>query len=145
MIGSILIRPYTFTQSQETNIIVILCSINIFFSLYYIWSILKLKEIFKLETKNIIKFVKIIGIVTLIYIPHVFAFANLFFRNLHNLEVLMISLITFVEILLIGIVLKEVYDLAFIEQSRRDMKIEEDRKKYIETKKNLFREHNYKF
>ena len=47
----------------------------------------------------------------------------------------MISLIILMEILLIGVVLKEVYDLVFLEESRRDAEIEEDRKKYIETEK----------
>jgi len=135
MIGSIVLKPYIGIQSQERDLIVILCSINILFSLYYLWSALNLEKIFKLETKNIIKFAKSIGIATLIYIPHVFILTTLFFRNLHNLEILMISLIILMEILLIGVVLKEVYDLVFLEESRRDAEIEEDRKKYIETEK----------
>lgn len=137
MIGSIVLKPYIGIQSQERDLIVILCSINIFFSLYYLWRALNLEKIFKLETKNIIKFAKSIGIATLIYISHVFILTTLLFRNLHNLEILMISLIILMEILLIGVVLKEVYDLVFLEESRRDAEIEEDRKKYIETEKRL--------
>ncbi len=135
MIGSIVLKPYIGIQSQERDMIVILCSINIFFSLYYLWNVIRLEKIFKLETKNIIRFAKSLGIATLIYLPHVFVFSILFFKNLHNLEILMISLIILMEILLIGVVLKEVYDLVFLEESRRDAEIEEDRKKYIETEK----------
>ncbi len=133
MIGSIILKPYIGIQSQERDMIVILCSINILVSLYYLWTVIKLEKIFKLETKNIIKFAKSLGIATLFYIPHVFVFLTLFFKNLHNLEILMISLIILIEILLISVVLKEVYDLVFVESSRRDAEIEADRKKYIET------------
>jgi len=135
MIGSIVLKPYIDIQSQERDIIFILSSINILFSLYYLWNVLNLHKKYRLESKNIIKFAKNIGIVTLIYIPHVFVFASLFFRNLHNLEILMISLIILTEILLIGLVLKEVYDLVFLEESRRNAEIEKDRKKYFEKTK----------
>lgn len=137
MLGSILLKSYTGIQSQQRTLTVILCSINILFSLYYLWNVLKLPKIFSLETKYIIKFAKTIGIATLIYLPHVFLFMTLFFTNLNNLELLMISLIILIEILLIGIVLKEVYDLIFQEQSRRDAKIEVNRKKYIKSEKRL--------
>lgn len=132
LIGSIVLKPYIGIQSQERDIIVILSSINILLSLYYLWNVLNLHKKYRLESKNIIKFVKSIGIVTLIYIPHVFVFASLFLRNLNYLEILMISLIILTEILLIGLVLKQVYDLIFLEQSRRNAQIEKDRKKYFE-------------
>jgi len=136
MIGTIVLKPYIAIQSYERDLIVILCSINLLFSLYYLWKAIRLEKIFKLENKNIIKFGKKIGITTIIYIPHLFIFVTLFFRNLHNLETIMISLIILIEILLIGLVLKEVYDLVFLEESRRDFEIEADRKKYIEREKN---------
>jgi len=47
----------------------------------------------------------------------------------------MIIVIILMEIFLIGVVLKEVYDIVFLEESQRDIKIEIDRKKYIETRK----------
>ena len=103
--------------------------------MYYLWNAIRLDKIFKLENKNIIKFGKTIGVATLFYIPHVIIFATLFFRNLHNLEVIMISLTVFMEVMLIGVVLKEVYDLVFLDESRRNFEIEADRKKYIERKK----------
>jgi len=132
MIGSIILKPFIGIQSQERDLIVILCSINIVFSLYYLWNVLRLGKIFRLENKHIIKFGKIIGVVTLIHIPHVIIFTTLLFRNLHNLEIMLISLIIFMEVMLIGVVLKEVYDLVFLDEARRDFEIEADRKKYIE-------------
>lgn len=132
MIGSIVLKPFIGIQSQERDLIVILCSINILFTMYYLWNVLRLEKIFKLENKNIIKFGKTIGIVTLIYIPHFIVFSTLFFRNLHNLEIIMIVLIVLMEVMLIGVVLKEVYDLVFLEESQRNFEIEADRKKYIE-------------
>jgi hypothetical protein len=39
------------------------------------------------------------------------------------------------EVMLIGVVLKEVYDLVFLDEARRDFEIEADRKKYIEKEK----------
>lgn len=135
MIGSIVLKPYISLEPQERDLIIILCSINILFSLYYLWNVLRLEKIFKLENKNIIKFGKKIGVVTLLYIPHAGLFASLFFRNLHNLEMIMISLIILMETMIIGLVFKEVYDLVFLEESQRDYEIEADRKKYIERKK----------
>lgn len=134
MIGSIVLKPLIGIQSQEIDLIVILCSTNILFSIYYFWNAIRLEYIFSLENKNIIKFGKIIGVATSIYIPHVIIFCTLFFRNLHNLVVTMISLIVFMEVMLIGLVVKEVYDLVFLEETRRDFHLEADRKKYIEKK-----------
>jgi hypothetical protein len=135
MIGSIILKPFIGIQSQERDLIVVLCSINIVFSLYYLWNVLRLGKIFRLENKHIIKFGKIIGVVTIIHIPHVIIFTTLLFRNLHNLEIMLISLIIFMEVMLIGVVLKEVYDLVFLDEARRDFEIEADRKKYIEKEK----------
>ena len=132
MIGSIVLKPYIGIEPQERDLIVFLCSINLLFSLYYLWNVLRLEKIFMLENKNIIKFGKKIGVATLLYIPHVILFASLFFRNLHNLEMIMIFLIILMETMIIVIVLKEVYDLVFLEDSQRDFEIEANRKKYIE-------------
>ncbi|MHA2037307.1 MAG: hypothetical protein ACW98X_12790 [Promethearchaeota archaeon] len=96
---------------------------------------LTLEKVFRLEIINIIKFGKRIGIVTCVYIPHLFLFTTLFFRELHNLEIMMVLLITIIEVTLISLVLKEVYDLLLQEESRRFFEIEENRKKYIEKEK----------
>jgi len=96
---------------------------------------MKIERVFRLETKNIIKFGRRIGIVTLLYLPHLFFFITLFFRELHNLELVMVVLITLMEVTLICLVLKEVYDLLFLEEFRRDFEIDANRKKYIEKEK----------
>ncbi|MFX0001111.1 MAG: hypothetical protein ACFE88_13440 [Candidatus Hermodarchaeota archaeon] len=85
-----------------------------------------------LENKNIIKFGKKIGVATLFYIPHDILFASLFFQHLHSLEMIMIFLIILMETMMIGIILKEVYDLVFLEESQRDFQIEAHRKKYLD-------------
>ncbi|MFX1420014.1 MAG: hypothetical protein ACFE9N_13935 [Promethearchaeota archaeon] len=132
MIGTIVLKPFIAIQSYERDLIVILCSINLLFSIYCFWKAIRLQKIFRLENKNIIKFGKILGIITTIYIPHVFIVISLLFRNLHNLEKIMISLIILIETLLIGLNIKEVYDLVFLEEFRRDFELEADRKKYFE-------------
>ncbi len=48
---------------------------------------------------------------------------------------MMVILIVIIEATLIGLVLKEVYDLLFQEENRRCFEIEENRKKYIEKEK----------
>jgi hypothetical protein len=135
LIGSIVLKPYIGLQAQERDFIIILCFINLIFSSYYFWNAVRLEKIFRLENKNIIKFGKIIGIVTIFYIPHIFIFATLFLRDLHNLVILMIFLIFLMELMLIGLVLKEAYDLIFTEEARRDFELEANRKKYIEREK----------
>ena len=137
MIGSIVLKPYIGLETQERDFIILLCSINILFSLYYLWNVLRLEKTFKLEKQYIIKFGKKIGIVTIFYVPHAGLFISLFFKDLHNLAVIMIFLIILIETMIIGLIFKEVYDLLFLEESQRDYEIEADRKKYIE-KENRF-------
>ncbi|MFX1313685.1 MAG: hypothetical protein ACFFHD_13905 [Promethearchaeota archaeon] len=135
MIASYLIQPYIALNIADRDLIVILCAINLIFCIYYLWQVVKIQKIFKLENKDVIKFGKNIGIVTSLYIPHFFIFTTLFFRNLHNLELLMVILISSIEILLIFVVIKEVYDLVFKDESQRDFELEENRKKYFEKEK----------
>ena len=130
--GSIILKPYINISIQERNFIIILCSGNFIFGLYYLWEVSILEKIFKLESKHIIKFGKRIGIITLIYLPHAVLMISLFFRELHNLEVLLILLIFIIEMLIIGLVFKESYDLVFLKETRREFEIEENRKKYFE-------------
>lgn len=135
MIGSIILKPYIALDPHDRDFIVILCFINIVFCVYYLMEVIRLEKVFKLENKNIIRFGKRLGIVTILYTPHFFFFISIFFKNLHNLEIMMAFLISLIEALLICVALKEVFDLVFLEESRRDFKIEENRKKYIEKEK----------
>jgi hypothetical protein len=133
VIGSIVLKPYTNISIQERDFIILLCSVNFIFGLYYLWEVSMFEKNFKLENKNIIKFGKRIGLITLFYLPHLILMLLLFFRDLHNLELLLVLLIFIIEMLIIGLVLKESYDLLFIEKTRRDFEIEENRKKYLES------------
>lgn len=137
IIGSFLFRPYIGLEVQERDFVVILCSINILFSFYYLLNAIRIEKIFKLENKNVIKFGKTIGIITLIYIFHLFLFTSLFLRNLFNLGIILIFLIFLIEIILIVFVFKEVYDLLFLEKSQRDFELDANRKKYIDKEKKL--------
>ena len=132
IIGSIFLKSYIFLKTQERNFIVIICSVNIVFCIYYLWEVINLAKVFKLENKYIILFGKRIGIITLIYLIPFVLFSSLFFRKLRTLEIFLISLIFIIEALLVGVVLKEVYDLVFQEETRRDFAMEENRKKYIQ-------------
>lgn len=96
---------------------------------------LRLEKIFRLENKHIIAHRKKLGLFTLCYIPHFFFFISLIFIDLHNIELLMVFLIIFMEAMLIGLVLKETYDLVFLLESRRDFELNENRKKYIDKEK----------
>ncbi len=135
MIGSIILKPYIALDPHDRDFIVILCFINIVFCIYYLMEVIRLEKVFKLENKNIIRFGKRLGIVTILYTPHFFFFISIFFKNLHNLEIMMAFLISLIEAMLICVALKEVFDLVFLEESQRDFKIEENRKKYIEKEK----------
>jgi hypothetical protein len=112
-----------------------LCIINLLFCAYYLWELFQLEKIFALEKKNIRKFGKRIGVITLLYLPHLFLLAILFLWELHNLELIMVVLIFIIELSLIVLVLKEVYDLLYMEEVRRNFELEENRKKYIEKEK----------
>lgn len=140
MIGSIILKPYIGLIAQDRNFIVYICLINIVFCMYYLMEVIRLEKIFKLENKNIIRFGKRLGIVTILYIPHFFFLISLYFKNLHKLEVMMLFLISFIEALLISVALKEVYDLVFLEESQRNFRIDENRKKYIEKETDIWRD-----
>lgn len=132
LIGSILLEPYISLEFKELNFIVAMCSINFLFCIYYLWQVQRLERIFRLENKNIVKYGKKLGFFTLLYLPHFFIFSTLFFADLHELELLMVFLIFIMEVLLLGLVLKEVYDLVFQDEFSRNFEIEQNRKKYIE-------------
>ncbi|MFX1366096.1 MAG: hypothetical protein ACFFCE_06785 [Promethearchaeota archaeon] len=137
LIDYFVLESYIGLGVQERNCIVILCLINIIITFYYLLNATRLEKVFKLENKNIIKFAKKIGIITLIYIIHPFLFSSLFLRDLYSLGYTLIFLIFLVEIILIGLVFKEVYDLLFVEEVKTDFELEANRKKYLEKKPNF--------
>ncbi|MFX1339280.1 MAG: hypothetical protein ACFFDK_11780 [Promethearchaeota archaeon] len=131
MIGSILLRPYINLEIEDQNFIIILNATNIIFSVYYFFEALSLEKIFKLEDKHIIKFGKRIGIITLFYMFHFFLMGSLLFRELHSLQNMMIISIMLLELSLLAVVLKEVYDLVFLEDSQRKLELDKNRRMYI--------------
>ena len=141
LIGSIALKPYIGLELNELILIVILCVTNLAFNTYYAIEALRLKEVFKLADSYVIKFGKRLGIITIFYVPHFFLVIYLFFIGLHNIEVLMVLLIFFMEALLLGLIFKEVYDLVFLDDSERKFELKLNRARYIEgDKENLFDE-----
>jgi len=132
MIGSIVLKPFISLEPLERDFIIVLSIINILFSLYYLIEVLRLEKIFVLEEKYIKKFAKRIGIISLLFLPQIFMFISLLFRNLHNLQIMMISLTIFIQVLLVGVIFKEVYDLLYLEEAERKLELEKNRKLYLD-------------
>ena len=134
LIGSIILKPYIALEPDERDFIVFLALINLIFSLYYLIEALKLERVFSLEEKHIFKFGRRIGVISLVYSPHLFVFISLLFIDLHNLQVMLVILNLIIEILLIGVVLKEIFDILFREETERKFEQEQNRKLYFEKK-----------
>ena len=132
IIASIILKPYIALEPSERDFIVIIAFINLIFSIYYLIEALSLNKIFKLNQRSITFFAKRIGSITLIYSPHIFILSSLLFMDLHNLQIMMTSLIIFIETLLLGVVFKEVYDLIFKEEAERQFELNKNRKLYFE-------------
>lgn len=131
MVGSILLSPNINLGIEDQKFIIILSIINMIFSLYYFLEALRLEKIFKLEDKHVIKFGKRIGIISLCYLVHFFVMGLLLFRELHNLQMMMIILIMLLELCLSGVILKEVHDLVFLEETQRKRELDKNRRMYI--------------
>jgi hypothetical protein len=132
IIGSIILKPYIALEPAERDYIIITSTINIIFCVYYIIEGFKLDKIFCLEEKHIMKFGKRIGIVSLIYSPHTITFILLLTQGLNNLQLIMVFLILLIELLLIGMVFKEVYDLLFKAEFERKLELDKNRKLYFD-------------
>jgi hypothetical protein len=134
LLGSIILKPYIALEPVERDYIIILALINIIFSLYYLMEALKLDRVFCLEDKHIFKFGKRLGVVSLIYTPHLFVFISLLFIDLHDLQLMIVILNLFIELLLIGTIFKEIYDIFFKAEIERKFELEQNRKLYFEKK-----------
>ena len=134
LFSSILLKSYIALEPKERDFIVFLTIANMIFSIYYLVEALKFEKVFRLEYKHIRKFGKRIGIVTLLYLPHIFIFSSLLFLDLHNLIVMIIWLNLILEALLLGILFKEIYDLLFKREAERKSEIDQNRKIYLERK-----------
>ena len=132
MIGSIILKPYIALEPIERDIIVGITITGQIFSLYYLIEALFLEKIIKLEMKYSIRFGKRILFMTILFFPHVILMGSLLFFNLHNLQVMMISLNLIIELILIGLLIKEAYDLLFRDESEKLFEFQKNRKLYLE-------------
>ena len=134
LLSSIFLKPYIALEPRDRDFIVFLTLINIVFSVYYFIEAIKFEKVYRLEEKYIRKFGIRMGIVSLLYLPHIFIFSSLLLLDLHNLQIMMIWLNLIIESLLLGVLLKEIYDLLFKEEAERKFEINQNRKIYLERK-----------
>ena len=132
MIGSIILKPYIALEPLERDLIVVLTIIGQIISVYYLIEVLNIEKIIRYEIGYSMKFGKRIGIISIVFLPHLIFMYSLLFYHLHNLQVMMISLNLFIETILFGLIFKEVYDLLFMEESERFFELEKNRKLYLE-------------
>lgn len=132
LISSIALKPFIALEPADRDLIIIICGINLIFSLYWIIEGFYLKRIFKLEDKNIIKFGKRIALGTILYLPNFVLFCSLFFKDFHNLLKMMLFILLTIKIILLGIIFKEIYDLIFKDSEDRKFELDQNRKIYFD-------------
>lgn len=132
LISSIALKPFIALEPADRDLIVIISGINILFSVYCLIEGLYMKNIFKLEEKNIRKFGKRIGIISMLYFPNVIVFCSLFIKELHSLLKMMLFLLLAIKLLLLGIIFKEMYDLVFKNPTNRKFDLEQNHKLYFD-------------
>ena len=132
LISSIALKPFIALEPTDRDLIVIINGINILFSVYCLIEGLYMKNIFKLEEKNIRKFGKRIGIISILYFPNIIVFCSLFMKDLHSLLKMMLFLLLVIKLLLLGIIFKEVYDLVFKNPTDRKFDLEQNHKLYFD-------------
>ena len=132
MMGAIVFKPYLALEPDDRNLIVILCAISLVFSVIYFFFGLKTKSVFKLELKNILRFVKILGFINVIFTPHLFFMLFLFTKEIHDLLFLIVIMNIFIELILIGLVYKEIIDLFFKQESEVKFEVEKNQKLYFD-------------
>ncbi|MCJ7648224.1 MAG: hypothetical protein MUP85_06395 [Candidatus Lokiarchaeota archaeon] len=132
MMGAIVFKPYLALEPDDRNLIVMLCAFSMVFSVTYFFFGLKTKSVFKLELKNILRFVKILGFINVIFTPHLFFMLFLFTKEIHDLLFLIVIMNIFIELILIGLVYKEIMDLFFRQESEVKFEVEKNQKLYFE-------------
>ena len=133
MIGAIVFKPYLALEPNDRNLIVILGAFSMLFSVIHLLVALRVKKIFKLEIKNVIKFAKALGIFNIIFTPHLFFLLTLLMLNLQVLQI-MIILNVIVEGILLGLIYKEAYDLLLKNDDERDEEFQKNQKLYFENR-----------
>ena len=132
IIGSIVLKPYIGLDPLDRDFIVILCGVNLLFCVYYLFEVFKFKRLYTLEDDEIVKYGRKIGIVSLLHLIHFIVFFSLLFMGFHELQVMMISLVLIVQVLLIGLLLKQAYDLVLRNEIDRNFENKEIRKFYFD-------------
>ena len=132
IIGSIALKPYIGLDPSERDLIVILCGVNVLFCIYYLFEVFKFKSLYILEDDQIVKYGRRIGIISLLHLVHFFIFFSLLFMGFHDLQVMMISLVLIIQALLIGLLLKQAYDLVLRNEIDRKFENKEIRKFYFD-------------
>jgi len=130
-ISSFIARPFLSLDQFQINFIIGLCIGNIIFSLIFLVEALRVKKIFKLELVYIIKYTKILAILVLIYLPHLGFLIFFLLLEMALLEKLISFVLFLFELLLIYTVLRQVYDILFVEEDKRNANIKKNRNKYL--------------
>ncbi|MFO8018257.1 MAG: hypothetical protein R6U96_06445 [Promethearchaeia archaeon] len=131
MIGSIILKPYIALEPAHMYFIITLCIINLNFAVYYLFEAFQFKKAFPLKDVFLEKVAKRCGLVSVFYLFHLILVLSLFFLGLHNLEVLMVFLLTLMETFLLGLVFKEVYDLLYQPERFRRDELRNNRHRYF--------------
>ena len=134
LFSSIFLKPYIALEPIDRDFIIILTTTNMVFCIYYLIEAIRFEKIYKLEEKHIRRFGIRIGIVSLLYLPHIFLFFTLLLLNLHNLQVMMIWLSLIIQGLLLGLLFKETYDLLLKREDERKFEINQNRELFLERK-----------
>lgn len=133
IIGAIVFKPYLALEPNDRNLIVILGALSMVFSVIHLMVALRVKKIYKLEIKNVIKFVKGISLFNIIFTPHIFFLLSLLMLNLQVLQI-MIILNIIAEGILLGIIYKEAYDLLLKNDDEREEEFQKNQKLYFENR-----------
>ena len=133
IIGAIVFKPYLALEPNDRNLIVIIGAFSMLFSVIHLLAALKVKKIFKLEIKNVVKFVKAIGLLNIIFTPHIFFLLSLLMLNLQVLQT-MIILNIIAEGILLGIIYKEAYDLLLKHDDEREEEFQKNQRLYFENR-----------
>ena len=128
---SIFLKPYIALEPIARDYFITLSILSLLFASLYLYCSFKVKKIFKLELKNIIKFGKELGVINLLFTPHLVFMVSNFLLELHPLFFFMILLNSFIECILIVIAYVEVYDLVFKNEIERKFEIEQNQKYYF--------------
>jgi len=98
--------------------IFILCLLDFPLSFYFIVESLRIKKFVNSEDHYIVNFGRRIGIVALIFIPHIIYFISLIIGELNGILKIACALLVFFELVLIGLIGKEIYDLFILKERR---------------------------